>query len=83
MLQPGDHIVASGALYGGTVTQLKHLARKLGLQLTFVDPDNPSAWSAAMRDETKLVYGETIGTRAATCSTSKPWRRSPTPTVRR
>ena len=61
MLQPGDHIVASGALYGGTVTQLKHLSRKLGLQLTFVDPDNPSAWSAAMREETKLVYGETIG----------------------
>jgi O-acetylhomoserine (thiol)-lyase len=61
MLQPGDHIVASGALYGGTVTQLKHLSRKLGLQLTFVDPDRPSAWSEAMRDETKLVYGETIG----------------------
>jgi len=39
MLQPGDHIVASGALYGGTVTQLKHLSRKFGLELTFVDPD--------------------------------------------
>src|SRR6516225_3623366 len=35
LLQPGDHIVASGALYGGTVTQLKHLTRKLGLELTF------------------------------------------------
>src|ERR687893_1023882 len=61
MLQPGDHIVASAALYGGTVTQLKHLSRKLSLGITFVDPDDPKAWSAAMRDETKLLYGETIG----------------------
>src|SRR5919205_2880056 len=37
MLQPGDHVVASGALYGGTVTQLKHLFRKLSVDLTFVD----------------------------------------------
>ena len=61
MLQPGDHIVASGALYGGTVTQLKHLSRKLSLELTFVDPDRIDAWKQALRDETKLLYGETIG----------------------
>jgi O-acetylhomoserine (thiol)-lyase len=61
MLQPGDHIVASGALYGGTVTQLKHLSRKLGLELTFVDPDRIDAWKSALRDQTKLLYGETIG----------------------
>src|SRR5436309_4125720 len=61
MLQPGDHIVASGALYGGTVTQLKHLSRKLGLQLTFVDPDRVDAWRQAVREDTKLLYGETIG----------------------
>src|SRR5438128_1020030 len=61
MLQPGDHIVASGALYGGTVTQLKHLSRKLGLELTFVDPDRIDAWKQALRDETKILYGETIG----------------------
>src|SRR5437868_7621266 len=61
MLQPGDHIVASGALYGGTVTQLKHLSRKLGLELTFVDPDRIDAWQHALREETKLLYGETIG----------------------
>jgi len=61
MLQPGDHIVASGALYGGTVTQLKHLSRKLALELTFIDPDDLSAWRAALRPETKLLYGETIG----------------------
>jgi O-acetylhomoserine (thiol)-lyase len=61
MLQPGDHIVASGALYGGSVTQFKHLSRKLGLELTFVDPDSVDAWRGALRDETKLLYGETIG----------------------
>src|SRR5919198_2386104 len=61
MLQPGDHIVASGALYGGTVTQLKHLARKLSLEVTFVDPDQIDAWRQAVRGETKLLYGETIG----------------------
>src|SRR4030088_894507 len=61
MLQPGDHIVASGALYGGTVTQLKHLSRKFGLELTFVDPDRLDAWREAVRGETKLLYGETIG----------------------
>jgi O-acetylhomoserine (thiol)-lyase len=61
MLQPGDHIVASGALYGGTVTQLKHLSRKFGLEVTFVDPDVPDAWRRALREQTKLLYGETIG----------------------
>jgi O-acetylhomoserine (thiol)-lyase len=61
MLEPGDHIVASGALYGGSVTQFKHLSRKLGLELTFVDPDRPDAWKRALRQQTKLLYGETIG----------------------
>src|ERR1700761_3445986 len=61
LLEPGDHVVASAALYGGSVTQLKHLSRKLSLELTFVDPDNIDAWRAALRDETKLLYGETIG----------------------
>jgi O-acetylhomoserine (thiol)-lyase len=61
LLQPGDHIVASAALYGGSVTQLKHLSRKLGLEVTFVDPDRLDAWRHALRAETKLLYGETIG----------------------
>ncbi|HAF09245.1 MAG TPA: O-acetylhomoserine aminocarboxypropyltransferase [Chloroflexi bacterium] len=61
MLTPGDHVVASSALYGGTVTQLKHLARKLSLDVTFVDPDDLSSWRAALRPNTKVLYGETIG----------------------
>src|SRR5256885_14863916 len=43
MLQPGDHIVASGALYGGTVTQLKQLTRKMNVELSWADPDDPEA----------------------------------------
>src|SRR5262249_41508269 len=56
MLQPGDHVVASAALYGGSVTQLKHLFRKLSVELTFVDPDDLSAWRGALRENTKLLF---------------------------
>ena len=61
LLTPGDHIVSSSALYGGTVNQLKHLLRKMNVELTWVDPDDPGAWKAAVRDNTKAFYGETIG----------------------
>src|SRR4051794_10970894 len=78
LLVPGDHIVASKALYGGSITQLKHLTRKLAVELTFVDPDDPAAWRAAAREGTKIFFGETIGTRPARSSTSRRWRRSRT-----
>ena len=61
LLEPGDHVVASAALYGGTVTQLKHFLRKLSVQLTFVDPDRLEDWRSALRAETKLLFAETIG----------------------
>jgi O-acetylhomoserine (thiol)-lyase len=61
LLQPGDHVVSSSALYGGTVNQFKHYFRKLGVELTFVDPDDLDAWKRALKDETKLLYAETIG----------------------
>ena len=61
MLVPGDHLVASAALYGGTVTQLKHLARKLSVALTFVDPDSPACWRDAVRERTRALFAETIG----------------------
>jgi O-acetylhomoserine (thiol)-lyase len=61
LLQPGDHIVSSSALYGGTVNQFKHLLRKMNVGLTWVDPDDPNAWRAAVRENTKAFYGETIG----------------------
>ena len=61
MLTPGDHVISSSALYGGTITQLKHLARKLSIEVTFVDPDKLDDWRAAVRPNTKVLYGETIG----------------------
>ncbi|MEV4351262.1 O-acetylhomoserine aminocarboxypropyltransferase/cysteine synthase family protein [Actinoplanes sp. NPDC049596] len=61
MLEPGDHVVASSALYGGSVNQLKHLLRKMTVELTWVDPDDPDAWRKAVQANTKAFYGETIG----------------------
>src|SRR5580658_1869285 len=61
LLAPGDHIVSSSALYGGTVNQFKHVLRKLNVGLTWVDPDDLGAWKAAVQENTKAFFGETIG----------------------
>src|SRR4029078_11370413 len=61
MLEPGDHVVSSAALYGGSVNQFKHLLRKMNVELTWVDPDEPDAWGEAVRPNTKAFFGETIG----------------------
>jgi O-acetylhomoserine (thiol)-lyase len=61
ILEPGDHLVVSAALYGGTITQVKHLTRKLSIDLTFVDPDDLDAWSNAITNNTKALFAETIG----------------------
>ena len=61
LLVPGDHVVSSAALYGGTVNQLKHLLGKMNVRLTWVDPDDLDAWRDAVRPETKAFYAETIG----------------------
>jgi len=61
LLEPGDHVVSSSALYGGTVNQFKHVLRKLGVELTWVDPDDLGAWKSAIRSNTKAFFGETIG----------------------
>jgi O-acetylhomoserine (thiol)-lyase len=61
LLEAGDEIVAAKTLYGGTYTQLDVSFRRLGIQTTFVDPDDPENVRAAITPRTKLVYGETIG----------------------
>ncbi|MDX2972515.1 O-acetylhomoserine aminocarboxypropyltransferase/cysteine synthase family protein [Kribbella solani] len=61
LLRPGDHVVASTALYGGTVNQLKHVLGKLSVQLSWVDPDDANAWRHAVRPNTKAFFAETIG----------------------
>ena len=43
------------------MNQFKHLLRKMSVELTWVDPDDPDAWKAAVRANTKAFYGETIG----------------------
>jgi len=56
----GDHIVASAALYGGTYTLLDVSLRRLGIDTTFVPADDPAAFAAAIRPETKALYTEII-----------------------
>ncbi len=57
----GDHIVASSSLYGGTITQFSVTLARFGIETTFVDATDPSAFEAAINDRTKLIYTETIG----------------------
>src|SRR5215216_407936 len=61
ILKSGDHVLASRALYGGTTTQFRHVLRKMGVEVTFVDPDDPDSWRAGLQENTRVVYGETIG----------------------
>jgi O-acetylhomoserine (thiol)-lyase len=61
ILRPRDHVIASKALYGGTVTQLKHVLGKLNVGLDLVDPDDMDAWRGAINDNTKVLFAETIG----------------------
>jgi O-acetylhomoserine (thiol)-lyase len=61
LLQPGDEIVSSTHLYGGTVTQFTHTFRKLGVEVRWVDPTDLEAWDAAISPRTRALFGETIG----------------------
>ncbi len=61
LLQPGDEIVASSQLYGGSNTQLVHTLKKFSIGVTFVDPSRIGDWEAAITHGTKALYGETIG----------------------
>jgi O-acetylhomoserine (thiol)-lyase len=57
----GSHIVASRALYGGSHNLLDYTLRRFGIDTTFVDPRDVDAWRAALRPETRLLFGETLG----------------------
>ena len=61
LLEPGDEIVASSQLYGGSITQLVHTLKKFSIGVTFVDPSRIDQWEAAITPKTKALYGETIG----------------------
>ncbi|MGH7628067.1 MAG: O-acetylhomoserine aminocarboxypropyltransferase/cysteine synthase family protein [Gemmatimonadales bacterium] len=60
-LDPGDEIVASAQLYGGTITQFTHTFRKLGIVARFVDPTRLASWASAITSKTRALFGETIG----------------------
>lgn len=57
----GDHIVTSSRLYGGTYNQFLHTFPRMGIETTFVDPNNPEEFAAAIQPNTKIIYGETLG----------------------
>ncbi|MBL0085954.1 MAG: O-acetylhomoserine aminocarboxypropyltransferase [Ideonella sp.] len=57
----GHHIVASAALYGGSHNLLDYTLRRFGIDTTFVPPGDLEAWRAAIRPETRLLFGETLG----------------------
>ena len=57
----GDHVVASKTIYGGTYNLLAHTLSKFGITTTFVDPDDYEELEAAIKDNTKLIYIETLG----------------------
>jgi len=60
ILDSGDEIVSSSTLYGGTYTQFDISFRRLGIQTTFVDPDDPENFRRAIGPRTKALYAETI-----------------------
>ncbi len=57
----GDHIVSSSRLYGGTYNQFNYTFPRMGIEVTFVDPTDPSNFAKAIRPNTKIIYGETLG----------------------
>ncbi|MDD5064830.1 MAG: homocysteine synthase [Phycisphaerae bacterium] len=57
----GGHIAASSSLYGGTVTLFGQTFKKLGIDVTFVDPKKPENFAKAVRKNTRLIYIESIG----------------------
>ena len=61
LMGAGSHIVASTALYGGSQNLLHYTMRRFGIDTTFVKPGDINAWRAAVRPNTKLFFGETVG----------------------
>ena len=61
LMGAGSHIVASRSLYGGSHNLLDYTLPRFGITTTFVDPRDLDAWRAAIRPETRLLFGETLG----------------------
>ena len=61
LMGAGSHIVASTALYGGSQNLLHYTLRRFGIETTFVKPGDLDGWRAAVRPNTKIFFGETVG----------------------
>ena len=61
LMGSGEHIVASAALYGGSHNLLGYTLKRFGIETTFVVPRDLQAWKKAIRPNTKLLFGETLG----------------------
>ena len=57
----GDHIVSASTLYGGTYNQFHYTFPRIGIDVTFVNPDDPENFRKAIKPNTKILYGETLG----------------------
>ena len=61
LLKKGDHIVASNSLYGGTYNMLSNTLPRFGITITFVDPDNPTNFKSAVKENTRAFFAESLG----------------------
>ena len=61
LCEAGDHVGSSSTLYGGTYSLFAHSLRKLGIEFTFVNAAEPENFRRAVRPNTRLFYGETLG----------------------
>ncbi|MBT8315925.1 MAG: O-acetylhomoserine aminocarboxypropyltransferase/cysteine synthase [Maribacter sp.] len=61
LLKSGDHIVASNSLYGGTYNLLNVTLPRLGITTTFVDPEDPNNFGAAVQENTRAIFVESLG----------------------
>jgi len=61
LMDAGSHIVSSASIYGGSHNMFTHTLPRFGIEASFVDPRDPAAYAAAIRPETRLIFGETLG----------------------
>ena len=57
----GDHVVSASTLYGGTFNLFSKTFKKFGIEVSFINPDEPDNFLKAIKDNTKAIYIEAIG----------------------
>ena len=78
VLRPGDHLVSSSWIYGGTQTLFDEQLGRFGIEITYVHPDKPRGWRKSVRKATRAIFIETPTNPARPRHRSRRrWRRSP------